>query len=226
MNEARLIGVLAVLAVLLTATLFLFYANTDAYTAGQSISLHVAAASFPEQIEKIVAGGADVNSLDNENKVTALLVATTLKNRESVSQLLSLGADPNVMMQNQDSPLTVVASDGDAELFGMLLDAGADVNGQFMSRCPLHNAIIYGRNDIFEALIEHPDVNINQLEVGTGYTPLHLAVQHDRLEFVSRLLELGANSEVEDDAGNTALELATHKSDSAIADQLRQIDTK
>ena len=208
----------AVLGALMFVILFLFQPERASVIANELPTLHAAAVSYPEKIDQIIAAGSDVDALDDENGVTPLLLATMTQKHESVKILLANGANPNVAIKNQDSPLTTAAHWGNLNTVRLLVDRGADVNGRFMSRSALHQAIIFGHDRIFALLIEHPDIDIHHREYGTGYTPLHLAVQYERHQYISKLIAMGADSRIEDAAGNTPLDLAAHKTDATLAE--------
>lgn len=73
-----------------------------------------------EQVEKLAAGGADVNSCDG----IALRVATQFGKEQTVKTLLENGADPNIM---DGAPLMIAAMRGRAKIAEMLVDKGTEL---------------------------------------------------------------------------------------------------
>lgn len=185
--------------------------------AAASYPLHLVAVSFPETIDDLVSQGAGVNTLDDHG-ATPLGQAAMHQKHAAVAKLLAHDADPNIVSERQDPPLTHAARWGNVDTAQLLIDHGADVNAVSMSRTALHEAITYGHNEVVALLLAQPAIDLNGRELGTGYTPLHTAVQHERLAIVGRLLELGADPKIQDQAGNTPHDLAAHKTDRSIAE--------
>lgn len=53
---------------------------------------------------------------------------------------------------------------------------------------PIFYAAAYGREDLLELLLKHPDINVN-VQDSTGSTPLHMAISLNRCECIKLLLE-------------------------------------
>jgi hypothetical protein len=78
-----------------------------------------------EVIEQLVKAGADPNLRDaNENEWTPLLNAVHKHQRQAVTTLLRLGADPD--RGGGRTPLIMAAGYGDTDMVRLLLDGGAD----------------------------------------------------------------------------------------------------
>lgn len=188
----------------------------------QPHTLHTAAIHWPEQIEGIVAGGASLDGV-NESGLTPLQAAVTHRSQSGVARLLSLGADPNIGNRDGKSPLAQAAMWGDLQTVRLLISAGADVNAEYQSRPVLHHAVVHGHSEIVDLLLKQPSIDVNRRATGTGWTPLHLAVQHNRDTLVKMLLENQADIGIQDHAGNTPYDLAKHKLDGAIAPLLMNL---
>jgi ankyrin repeat protein len=117
-------------------------------------------------------------------------------------------------------PLIYAVDQGKKELVQMFLDAGADINrrcacqGYFEGGLtPLSMAAVSGRNHaaaIVDLLLAHGA----SVEVPTneGRTPLMLALdRYGRTEVAERLVSAGANPNVADQRGHTALGLAAQR---------------
>ena len=72
-------------------------------------------------------------------------------------------------------------------------DERIDVNikSSYYRISPLHNVCHRGVLEIFNMLIEHPNINIHITDI-SGDTPLHYACQFGQIEMVKVLLEKGA----------------------------------
>lgn len=223
MKKFKVIAIIFILTAV-AAIGWLWKASVRQAKVAEKPSIHVAAISSGDLLKEILLSGCNVDEVDKANNVTALWLATTTQKHENVAILLAHGADPNISVGKRDYPLAIATHWGNADTVKQLLERGADVNGQSGSRTALHESIVFGRSAIFDMLLGHPEVSIDQVEKGTGYTPLHLAVQHDRHEFISKLLEMRADVSLVDAAGNTALDLANHKPDASIAARFASSD--
>ncbi|AXQ31288.1 ankyrin repeat domain-containing protein [Solimonas sp. K1W22B-7] len=81
-------------------------------------------------VARELKAGIDVNALDTLDQ-TALIGAVSHKQLLVIKLLLNSGANPNLADQAGWTPLIhAVYSGADPDLLGLLLDAGADVNGR------------------------------------------------------------------------------------------------
>jgi ankyrin repeat protein len=134
---------------------------------------------------------------------------------KSVSKLLAAGANPNAGSE-KDAPLSMTARMGNIEIVRLLVRHKANPNGKSLGKTALQNATVFGRAEIVRILVSCEDIDLNVQEDGTGYTALHLAVQHGRPDIISILLKHGIKSDIKDRAGNTALDLASHFTDKSM----------
>ncbi len=83
------------------------------------------------------------------------------------------------------------------------------------SNSPLCNAILKGDLDAVKKFVEYgADVN----EKSNGLTPLMFAARYNKIEILKYLLEKGADKDVKDDKGYTAIKYAENsKSAEAVA---------
>lgn len=138
--------------------------------------------------------------------------------------LIDAGADLEHEGGRLGMPLHFASYFGDVEIVTMLLEAGAQVNGQprkvrtNFDGTPLHNATSGGKLHVAKLLLEHgADVNAENRH-DPGWTPLHAAVEAhffapDRLATVRLLLEHGARLDVQDSWERTPLEAARFRAE-------------
>ena len=78
-------------------------------------------------VEKLLANGAEVNSMDKEGR-TPLHHVAFLGHIETAKVLIDHGANVNAMDDEGEIPLHLAAEGGWPEIIKLLLDAGADIN--------------------------------------------------------------------------------------------------
>jgi ankyrin repeat protein len=184
--------------------------------------LHTAAIHWPERIGGLVESGLSPDEA-NDTGVTPLQSAVSHRAQLGVAKLLSLGADPNIGNSDGNSPLAQAAMWGDLQTVRLLISFGADVNAEYQTRPALHHAIVHDHSEIIDLLLKQPNIDLNQRSTGSGYTPLHLAVQHDCDTVVKTLLVEHADIEIRDRAGNTPHDLAEQKLDKTLALLLKPV---
>jgi len=163
-------------------------ANVNAARGNGITALILAAARGDDPLsESLLAAGADVNA-SGPGGTTALLEATDGGHGTTAAMLLQAGADPSpsVLTRGGISVLGLAAARGDAEIVGLLLQAGADVNARGPQRdTPLILAFEEGNVEVARLLIDAgADVNA----VGNrGQSPLTLAAGSGRQELLDLL---------------------------------------
>lgn len=85
-----------------------------------------------------------------------------------------------------DTLLSSAAKGGCVKVVNALIERGADVNASGGTLTPLYDAAIYGNIEIMKILIKNGMVHKREVN---GYTPLGYAVQSNKVEVVSALLE-------------------------------------
>ena len=118
------------------------------------------------------------------------------------------------LCKNNESLLLIAVKNDNYLVVKYLLEKGADVNIpnvagvtplHMVCRSPKPNA-----DKIFRMLIRVPTLNKNEKDL-TGYTPLMRAVEFEKVDFVERLVELGADVDVKNDYDENALSLAENR---------------
>jgi ankyrin repeat protein len=84
------------------------------------------------------------------------------------------------------------------------IEAGADVNNEFLTLHPLHRAASHCNPAIIRILIDH-GANIEQGNGPPGRTALHEAALKGNLKCVEALIEKGADVNAQNNNGRTAL---------------------
>ena len=172
--------------------------------------------TFPALVTLITKCSYDVNT--NLDRLGTFLILSIKRNSaDEVRTLISHGANPNLgLYAHLYSPLASASEyAASLDVVNTLLDAGAIVQGSDA----LHVAAMKGRVDILQRLLDS-GVDVN--EVGFEYcaverfaavagTGLHFAVDGGSEEAVRLLLERGADRQLKDAQGNTALERARGK---------------
>lgn len=186
--------------------------NNNGYT-----PLAVAASSGrADPLRRLIAAGAAVNATVHDGS-TALSLASARSSTTAVELLLAAKADPDL-----DKPLLNAVRYGRTDIVRKLLEAGAkidlhDSDGHGL----LHQAAMQGAEETFKLLMDN-GAELDQRDRRHGFTPLQWAVHYNRQQMVEFLLERGADSQIKNNNGHTALQIARERSNSAIAYLLEQ----
>eukprot|EP00029_Vermamoeba_vermiformis_P006937 TRINITY_DN2860_c0_g1_i1.p1 TRINITY_DN2860_c0_g1~~TRINITY_DN2860_c0_g1_i1.p1 ORF type:complete len:699 (+),score=132.14 TRINITY_DN2860_c0_g1_i1:64-2160(+) len=157
-----------------------------------------------------------LNSLDGDNKCTALYHACRRGKIDIVNYLIEKGADVNLGDKTGKNPLHLTARstrDENFDCFKALIKASTiDVNaGDYLKRTALHMAVCKGRQETVRLLVTHDKINVNVQDVD-GITPLHLVYRFSREGFEEILFEnKDLNVNLEDRMKRTPLHLAILK---------------
>lgn len=102
--------------------------------------------------ELLLKNGADINNQDNFRKLTPLQFAALWGKKLAVKWLIEHGADVNLLSVDGESAISIGASSkGDVEIIKMLLDHGAQLTPQVISKMT-RNACRSGKLDIIELI--------------------------------------------------------------------------
>lgn len=148
----------------------------------------------------------------------ALLVAAFSGDIKFIKKLIEFGIDVNLIDDAGKSALDVGCSKGNTELVQVLLDAGADVNHPTV----LISAVAGGKKEIIQMLLNKKINNINILSKN-GFTPLMLASLVGSNEIVKMLANAGADINIENDKGETAISLAEKNKQTKIVKYLKSL---
>lgn len=145
-----------------------------------------------------------------KNDVVALKRALLASNY-SVSEV-------NTICKYSESLFFIAVKNNNYLASKLLIEKGADVN--FQNEAGVSALHIAARVDtpnmdrIFELLLHSRSLNIN-IKDAEGYTPLMRAVEFEKISVVRALVRLGADKNVKNNYGHTAVDLAKNISEGA-----------
>ena len=169
-----------------------------------------------EQLTGVLDRNPDAVRLNTAaTHVTPLICASQWP--EGTRLLLARGADVKVANSEGVTALHEAAANGNEEVVGLLLGAGANIGAREQVRrfTPLLVAAYKGESGVVRLLLDRgADINAKDKD---GATALHLAAIEDNRDTVRVLLEHGAKADVKSNGGVTALEVARKQnSDAAV----------
>lgn len=200
----------------------------------------VQAARYGEEtvLKYLLDGGMDVNSKDAYGN-TALIGAAGNGQAAIVKLLLERGASINLTNDAEHTALMSAAARGDYELVHSLIQAGAEVNVRNnQGETALFLATEYGHYNAAKVLLNaaaNPNLQntIPANKANSGFTPLMYAVTHgltrDQVDWsaiAQLLLENGANPNLNNSHGESALVFANNRQDQTMAALLKKAGAK
>ena len=204
-------------------------ADVNAAEPDGTTALHWAVrADDAETTRLLLAAGASATAA-NRYGVTPLSLAAVNGNATIIEALLRAGADVNTVMAEGETVLMTASRTGNVEAVRVLLARGAKVNAreQFLGETALMWAAAEGHLEVTKALIEAgADVQAISTVLDTpklsfprsggpntpfprgGWTAVMYAARQGAAETVRALADAGANLDVQDPDGTTALVFA------------------
>ena len=176
----------------------------------------------------LLSAGADAN-LGNRYGITPLWLAATNRSAPLVALLLEHGAEAAAGLPHGETPLMAAARSGDAESIQLLLDAGAEPNvaETSLGETALMWAAAEDHADAIRVLVTggaDPSIAsrvldlapMNWLNIGMvstvlpvgGWPPLLFAGRENATAAALALIEVGADPDIRDPDGLTALNVA------------------
>ncbi|KAH6953788.1 hypothetical protein BKA56DRAFT_625452 [Ilyonectria sp. MPI-CAGE-AT-0026] len=164
-------------------------------------------------IDDLVDAGADLRAQDLRG-YTPVHYGCESRATAAELQWKRILDEPPDQGVNGATPLHLAAGKGILSAFGLRTQQGNVLPTQtkpFMTkdyngRAPVHWAATYGQVKVLKYLKAVINLTDNR-----GWTPLHLAVLHDRLEVVGKLVTFSADLQIRDQQDLTALDLARKK---------------
>ena len=125
----------------------------------------------------------------------------------SLSSLAQAMEKPEARSENGKT-IVYAAYKNDIKLFNQLFNESTDVNQRDKGgRTALHYVVLNGNREIFQRLITHSDLDIN-VQDKDGVTPIRLAVCECIVPAVLALLQMGADPNIKDSHGISAVDEA------------------
>jgi ankyrin repeat protein len=180
-----------------------------------------------ELVEKLISAGANVKTA-NDYGATPMSEAAVIGNPKVLRALLGAGADVESANADGQTALMVIARTSNVEAAKLLLRKRANVNARetWRGQTPLMWAAAEGQPAMVKLLVEHgaevdARSNVNQWErqvtaeprmqarPSGGFTPLLYAARKGCTECARLLLKAGADKNLTDPDGVSAMLLAT-----------------
>lgn len=146
---------------------------------------------------------------------TALHLLALGESQDAVRSLLDLGAEISALCEFGESPLSLAASVGKAEIVRILLTAGAPVSVDGQREPTLHKGVRSGNVEVVRLLLDAGS-DVNE-QADFAEAPIHIAAEEGYLEVVELLLARGADARLQSTYGGTALETAVSAGKDACA---------
>ena len=184
-------------------------------------------------IDAIQSGSTDLVKLLLENGASPLIQemygrnafheAALLGNSDMITIIRSAGGDPLSRDRDGNTPFSIVLTKGEDAIKSTL---GSNKNlSDSLGNTPIHIAVVANVNaDIFRMLINmgYPINRRNSL----GTTPLSLAIDGNKFELASILLEKGADPYIADNTGECAVSIALKGNATVLEQIVKQAATK
>jgi len=186
--------------------------------------LTAATAGDADRVAVALRAGAPLESRDGRQR-TALLLAVTEDRLDVARLLVALGADPDALDDRHDTPWLVTGVTGSVAMLEVLLPAGPDltIRNRFggVSVIP---AAERGHVEYVRRVVQ-TGIDVNHVN-DPGWTALLEAVVYGDgsapyQEIVRVLLAAGADPDIRDAQGRTALQHAEARGQTAVAEILR-----
>lgn len=169
--------------------------------------LHAASRSGNKEIiGKLVQYGADIDATDSDGR-TPLIRLLDNRRTDAALFLIEQGADTEIADNTGHKAIDYATAQGLRTVVERLsVESTTDTHGN----TPLHQAAFNGQSEIVRSLLSaYPDMIDTANDVGE--TPLILAAREGNNEFVSLLVEHGANVNLADNLQHTALYYASER---------------
>jgi uncharacterized protein len=176
-------------------------------------------------VKSLLNAGADAN-VQNRYGLTALMQASQNSNGEMIAMLLDAGANPNTMTLEGDTALMNASRAGTTLGVQALLDHGAEVDARdlYLGQTALSWAAAENYADVIKILVDNgadinaigkalvfegvDDGNLNSTYPDGGLTALHHASRENAINAINMLLSLGADPNILDPEGLSAVRIA------------------
>ncbi|GIL71711.1 hypothetical protein Vretimale_854 [Volvox reticuliferus] len=171
---------------------------------------HMGTQVYLEIVRVLLQWGADPNTQGSKNGTTPLLIAVENNHLGLLRVLLEAGANPNLPDTNGCTPLIAACTDGHLDMARVLLEYGAKPNMQRRDGWTALLGATLNRNTAMAELLLAAGAQHSVLVppgelLAMESTPLMAACGEGSLELVRLLLATGADPNVANSAGQTAV---------------------
>lgn len=169
--------------------------------------------------------GVDINSQNNRDKETALILAVRYKKNELAIYLINIGINIHLGNSSKDNALIIAASTSNDEMVDILIEHGIDVNFQNIYG---DSALIMASHNGFLPIVEKLYISGSNLNIRNklGQTALMYAVSMKRMDVVEYLIIKGARLEYQNMWSETVFTIASRNIDKNIYNFLIETYTK
>jgi len=155
------------------------FLNKDYFEREVTLKFLALATPFWNEIQYVIANGADVNTIIEIKKrqppLISVIQTKMIGGQEKLKCLLEFGADPNALDLEQNSPLHYATFENDIIAAKLLLEFGADANTRNMrGYTPLYIAARLGHYDFVTFLLQSSKADPSIAD-NRGFTPLNVA---------------------------------------------------
>ena len=158
-----------------------------------------------ENILSLIKTGVDIN-VQNDNGMTALMMAAQNGQIGLVEELLKAGANKNLQAHNGDTALICATKEGKKKSVRKLLEFGANVNIQDQDgQTAIMHAVMMSNEDCLQLLI-HNGANLN-IQDHNGHTALMMSAVKNS-DVTNMLIEAGADLNLAGRGGFRAIQHA------------------
>jgi hypothetical protein len=173
----------------------------------------------PSSINRLLAQGFDPNTVYSDGQYG--LIMALRESSPKVAKVLGEHPATKVDVRNavDESPLMLAALRGYLDLCATLISRGAEINKAGWT--PLHYAATGGNAEIVSLLLKH-SANINAV-APNGSTPLMMGAMFGSSEVVKQLLDAGADTDLKNAGGQTAMDYAINGSRPDAIAMLRKV---
>lgn len=150
--------------------------------------------------------GISIHNIKDKKNNIALHYAIKYKNLKIVQLLLQFGSNPNSIDSDGNNSLHMAIFTRNYEICKSIINNNININSRTnIGETALHIAANLQDTKIFNLLINDLNIEIDPQDYEHEYTPLLYSVNISNIEQVIMLLKKGANPNLQDIYGNTAI---------------------
>ena len=173
-----------------------------------------------ESLNELISAGAKVQK-QAFNGVTALMIAAWEGHVDCLNALISAGADVNMQDEDGETALFKAARRLHMACLKTLVKHGAETNiRDTWDTTALEEAVAYGHVNVIRELIANGGHVAFINRCSAGGVPLINLIKLGNIESVKELINIGANSNITDEDGNTPLMISATAGNESIVQLL------